>query len=104
MEYFGHPLPEGWKKMVKKVFKEADTNKDGKLEPKEVLMHLFKLIDTDNDGGISLEELYDAIEAIAKFSKNTLIKDWKDHVKNAVSHIDTNDDGKGSAKEIWDAI
>merc|ERR1712167_200170 len=76
MEYFGHKLPEGWKKKVAKEFKKADTDRSGKVDAKEMGMYLFKLIDTDEDGEIQLGELYDAIEAIAEFSKNELIDGW----------------------------
>lgn len=63
--------------MVKKEFKKADKDGSGKVDPKEAGLYLFKLIDTDEDGEIQLDELFDAIEAIAKFSKNTLIEGWK---------------------------
>lgn len=77
MKYFGHKLPEGWKKRVAEEFKKADTDKSGKVAPKEMGMYLFKLIDTDEDGEISLDELYAAIEEIAEFSNNTLIDGWQ---------------------------
>merc|ERR1712167_438704 len=33
-EYFGQPLPRGWKKMVAQKFNETDTNGNGLIDPK----------------------------------------------------------------------
>jgi Ca2+-binding EF-hand superfamily protein len=90
--------------MVKKEFKKADADKSGAVDPKEMGAYIFEAVDANDDGLISLDELLGAIKAIAKFSKNKLVKGWKGMVKNAVKGVDTDGDGKASPAELWAAI
>lgn len=104
MDYFGHELPKGWEKAVEAEFKKADTSGDGEVSPKEMGVYLFELVDANDDGAWDLDEVYGAVEAVAKFSGNTLKKDWKKCVKGAFDTVDTNDDGAASPKEIMAAL
>lgn len=104
MDYFGHELPKGWEKAVEAEFKKADTSGDGEVSPKEMGVYLFELVDANDDGAWDLDEVYGAVEAVAKFSGNTLKKGWKKCVKGAFDTVDTNDDGAASPKEIMAAL
>jgi Ca2+-binding EF-hand superfamily protein len=104
MEYFGHDLPEGWKKMVKEEFKKADKDGSGEVSVNEMGVYLFELIDSNGDGAWDFKEVKDAIEAIARFSKNTLKDGWKVIVKKVFDAVDKNGDGKASPKEILAAL
>lgn len=103
-KYFGHKLPKGWKAHVKQVFKHIDTDNSGDICPKEMMTFMFDMIDSNDDGEWSKKEVFDAIEALAKFTKNTLIKGWKKKVAAAMEHVDTDNNGKVSGKEAMAAI
>lgn len=62
------------------------------------------MIDSDDDGFIQPQEFFDAIEALADMSGNTLKKNWKELVKPVMEAVDTNNDGKASKKEIYEAM
>jgi Ca2+-binding EF-hand superfamily protein len=104
MEYYGHGLPDGWKAAVKKHFNEIDEDGSGDVCPKEMLTFMFDGIDSNDDGFWQPNEVYTAIEHIAKFTGNTLKKDWKEMVNGAMEHVDTNDDGKASGREVMAAL
>ena len=104
MDYFGHPLPKGWKAMVAKEFKKADTDGSGAVSPKEMGVYLFELVDENDDGTWSRKEVHGAIKALADFSGNKLIADWQKHVDAAFDAVDTNGDGQASPKELMAAL
>jgi Ca2+-binding EF-hand superfamily protein len=104
MKYFGHALPDGWKEEVAKHFKHADESGDGQVTPQEMGAYLFDMVDSNDDGEIQLSEVHDAIEAIAEFTKNTLKRDWKKMVDDALSFVDTDKSGGASMKEIMAAL
>jgi Ca2+-binding EF-hand superfamily protein len=104
MDYFGHKKPDGWKEMVKKEFKKADTSGDGEVDKKEIGVYLFKLVDSNGDGAWDLREVNRAIRGIADFSKNELIDDWKAKIKAVFDHVDKDGDGKCSPKELFTAM
>ena len=41
MKYYGHPLPKGWRKMVKAEFKKADKDNSGKISAKEAIAYMY---------------------------------------------------------------
>lgn len=104
MKYFGHDLPEGWEGKVEEEFKKADKNGNGAVCKKEMAGYIFDQVDSNDDGEIQMDEVYDAIEAIADFSGNTLVDDWKEKVHDALAGVDTDKSGGASMKEIMAAI
>ena len=104
MKYFGHKLPKNWKKGVKAHFKAADTDNSGAISPKEGLVFLYQLIDENDDGVLTKKEVFGAIKALAKVTKNKLVKDWKEKVGGALEHVDTNNDNKITMKEAMAAL
>jgi len=104
MEYFGHKLPKGWKRMVASEFKKADKDGSGKVSAKEMMVYIYDAIDSNDDGVWDLDEVKDAIEAIAKFSGNTLKKGWEKMVEGAFKAVDANSDGKATGKEVMAAL
>lgn len=76
MEYFGHPIPKGWKKMVKAEFKKADKDGSGEVCKDEIMLYIFELVDSNGDGAWDLGEVEQAIQDIARLSKNTLKSGW----------------------------
>lgn len=106
MEYFGHTVgpKEDWAGPLEEEFRKADANGDGQLGKKEIGGYIFDLIDSNDDGEISLEEMYTAIEHVAAFTGNTLKKDWKKQVEEALSPSDYDKSGGASKKEIMKFI
>ena len=60
--------------------------------------------DENDDGKWSKSEVHEAIKAIANFSGNELIADWKNYVDGAFDAIDKNKDGQVSPKELMAAL
>lgn len=104
MKYFGHKMPEGWKKMVADEFKKADKDGSGKVTPMEMAIYMFEMIDSNDDGAWDLKEVKDALRAMAQFTKNKLKKGWEEMVEGVFNHVDKNSDGKASPKEIMAAL
>lgn len=101
MKYFKHKLPKGWKKIVKKEFKEMDTDGSGGVSPNEMIMYIAGKIDTNNDNAWQLEEVYNALEKLAGFTRNTLVQGWKEIVKDLFNEVDTNGDGSVQVCELF---
>lgn len=41
-----------------------------------MMVYIFEMVDSNDDGTWQVDEFLDAVRAIAKFSKNKLIKGW----------------------------
>merc|ERR1712025_204445 len=104
MKYFGHELPKDWEKHFEAEFKKADKDGSGDVCPYEMGAYLFEAIDANDDGVWDLQEALNAIEAVAKFTKNTLKRDWKQTVTDAFNATDKNSDGQVTGKEVMAAL
>ena len=116
-------LPKGWKKHVKKMFKDADANGNGKVNRKELKAALEGVEEEEDypvpsreqvkewiekelakDGSITKQEIIDAVVAWADKHDFEVPKDvWK-MLDEGFNAVDTNSDGKLTEKEILAAV
>jgi len=114
MVHFGASMGEDKDKVVKKIMRRLDTNKDGKLDIEEfgklfglivqrhdlVLRATLKFNELDKDGSGSLES--DEIDATVMWTLQAFPNDddLNTYKKHLLSHIDANGDGKIDLNEF----
>lgn len=91
-------------KTARNIFKHIDSNGDKKITVDEVKAAIWHAVDGNNDGQWSLEEVQDAIEAVAHELDVTLKANWKDEIAEGFKHVDTDNSGGVSPTELEAAI
>merc|ERR1711998_208094 len=100
----GYKMTKADWKEVHKVFKHLDANGDKKVTIDEVKTAIWQAVDGNNDGVWSLEEVQDAIEAVAHELDVELKASWKDEIAEGFKHVDTDNSGGVDPKELEAAI
>merc|ERR1712072_501922 len=77
---------------------QAQGGPDG-FDPEKI----FKEIDTNNDGKLSIKEVFKAIRKLAKEHDFKLPKGWRKHVRKIFNFVDANGDGFVTMKELKEA-
>ena len=93
MKKYKHKLWKGWEKDLEKEFKEMDQDGSGEVETMEMLIYIAGKIDSNNDNQWSLQEVKDAIQFVAKFTRSELVDGWEGMVEHAFAAVDTSRDG-----------